>query len=137
MSAHLGFIRTGMLLKSVNKIVTIKLKCFTFLMIRLSSLALSQIIICLISADFKGSCDALNLKSFFRKMTTGVSIHQQPRYRLCMAYLKYISRQFHLDPFYRQPEVTIRNARSGSHKTSVFFENIRRISKIHSPSSIT
>ena len=42
-----------------------------------------------------------------------------------------------LDPFYRQPEVTIRNARSGSHKTSVFFENIRRISKIHLPSSIT
>ena len=79
----------------------------------------------------------LKFKSFLRKMTTGVSIHQQPRYWLCMAYLKYISRWFHLDPFYRQPEVTIRNARSGSHKTSVSFESIRRISKIHSPSSIT
>ena len=111
-------------------------KCFKFLMIRLSSLALIQIIICLISADFKGSCDASNLKSFLRKTTTGVFIHLQTPYWLCMAYQKYTSRQFHSDPFYRLPKATITNAQGGCHKTLVCFESIKRISQIHTPSSI-
>ena len=36
-------------------------------MIRLNSLVLSQIIICLISADFKGSCDAFKSKKLLEE----------------------------------------------------------------------